>query len=442
MENRNQFAVDGQELEQDDVQAIIDNAAFADDHVFAELLRMLPAFTSTPSRGIMPWAFSGFAGGSLPTALISPNGASGSVLVSPFRAFIGSRTLVGTDAKLNLRDIRSALSVAAGSTSLTQVMSFAANSSGNPRWDLICAAVAIDANATTETRYVKDTTDDDATPQTVVTQVATTVTLQVVAGTAAASPVPPAAPADASGIYYIPLAYVRVPNGFGATSTVLTTDIATIAPLVGLNAKASGAGIAFEPIDSVSTGLLLAATSNAGWKAWGSTGTRPPAIMPSTARGGFSKEIAIDLSASGSSIAPTNNSAIDTSRDWRNRRFLILTTVGLQASSLKFPWEGSADTLEGSGTRGRPINAANASVCQAWTASASHFADTAGLNTYINSHATILQVLSTDYQCVSVSAPLDLVVDMTTGALAVSWSGSPAARYHIFIIATAQYENQ
>lgn len=444
MEPRNQFTYDGQEVEQGDLQQAWDNAAHADDYVFAELLRMAPDVSSI-SRGIMPWSYAGGYNASFPGALVAPNGASGSVLVAPFRAFVGSRTLVATDAKLNLRDIRSALSVAAGSTSLTQVASFGANASGNPRWDLICAVVSVDANGSTQTRYVKDTTTDNATPQTVVTQLVTSVSLQVVAGTAAALPAPPATPADTSNTYYIPLAAVLIPNGFGATSTVLTKYIATIAPLVGLNAKASGAGLAFEPLDSASLGSLLAAGSNSGWGVWGSTGTRPPCIMPSTARGGFCKELAIDLSGGGSTdLAWANNSVIDSSRDWRNRRFLILATFGLASATTNFPWEPGAtkDTLGTTGP-GLPIGTTNTGRDQAWITSSSHFADTAGLNTYANAHSTIVCLVGGGaFAALPAGAELDLVVDQTNGALGWSHGGSALGRFHIFIIATGQYENQ
>lgn len=448
MEKRNQFSYDGQELEQDDVQAIVDNGAFADDHVFAELLRMVPLAPGggdSPARGIMPWAWSGARDAAFPlkSSLIAPNGASGSVLVSPFRAFVGSRTLEAADALKNLRDIRSALSVASGSTTLTQVASFAANASGNPRWDLVVAAVTVDANATTVTRYVKDTTDDNATPQTVVTQVQSTVTLQVVTGTAGASPTPPATPADTSSIYYIPLAWVRIPNGFGATSTVLATDVATIAPLVGLNAKASGGGMLVEPADSAYGGLLTTFAFGAGIGAWGSSGTRPPAFMPSTSRGGFIKELALDFSAGAHSIQPDQGGVIDASRDWRNRRFMILATFGLQSASKSFPWEPGAtsDTLGTTGP-GRPIGVSNAQRNQAWIASSSHIADTAGLNTYGAAHSTIVMLIGGgEFTALPVGAELDLLVDQTNGNLVASYGGSPVGRFHIFVIATGQYEN-
>lgn len=272
-------------------------SGLADDRVFAELLRLTPFDGSTVSRGIMPFGHASSAR----TALVAPNGASGSVLVEPFRAVIGSRTAVATDAKKNWRDIRSAIAV--GTTTLAQTISFAANGSGNPRWDLVYAAITVDGNGPSVVRKVKDPVTKAISGPSIVTTLVTSVVVGVQAGTPAASPTWPTTPSDAGSTYYIPLAYVRVPNGFGPTTTVLATDIAICASTL-LLARATGAATL-----RVADGQTALASS--AQQSWGSSGTRPKTWMPSSMVGAEALLLTIDTSSS--------NGTILDSRDWRGR---------------------------------------------------------------------------------------------------------------------------
>ena len=140
MEPRFQISQNGQELQKDDVNLVAHEAALADDRVLAELLRLAPFDGQRVAKAILPFGHAGAAG---PT--VAPNGPTGSVLISPFRAVIGSRSPVQVGAKDCWRDIRSAI-FTAGPFALTSIVGFNPNPTSTPRWDLVCAAVAVDAN--------------------------------------------------------------------------------------------------------------------------------------------------------------------------------------------------------------------------------------------------------------------------------------------------------
>lgn len=329
-----QIATNGQQLQQADVNLLGETSGLAQDHVFAELLRMTPYNGSTVSKGILPPTSS---------ALIAANGASGSVVVNAFRAFVGSRIAEATEALDNRQDIRSALSVAEGATNDQTTVVLAANATGNPRWDLIYAAVAVDANSPTVSRKVKDTATAVVSSTSVVLTKVQTLTIGVVAGTAGATPAFPTIPADAGSTYYIPLGYVRVPNGFGASSTVSPRNINIAATCLSLSSPALGSS-ATRPASSISTiggaGVIGAGTTtNNGVNSWlGTDQTRPAAYLPPTMSGSETLLIALDLeNASSANWSHQNGDVVDNSRDWRNRIFKATCVIG-RGSSTMFPW--------------------------------------------------------------------------------------------------------
>jgi hypothetical protein len=320
MENQFKLDYNGQQVQQQDFAAIGESAGLSDDRVFAELFRMPPFDGTNISRGILPYAVDG----AVKKALVSPNGASGSVLVNPFRAFLGSRTTVGTDAKKNWRDIRSAIGV--GSSTLEQTVNLAANSSGNPRWDLVYAAITPDVNGPGTTRKVKNATTRVVTNQAVSPALVTTVTVGVVAGTPAASPDWPAVPSDSAGTYYIVLGYVRVPNGFGAGSTVLSTDVAIMAPMLHMSNAAGAASLKVADSHYKNGGLVLTA---AAIQAWGSSGTPPTRFYPTSMESSLTT-----LFFTFDSSIHVNGSVID-SRDWSKRkcRYVITDTIATEVAN-------------------------------------------------------------------------------------------------------------
>ncbi len=450
MEARYQHTVNGQSVLQADLNTLGEAASLADDRVFAELLRMTPYDGATVSRGILPYA-SG--------ATVAANGASGSVKVNPFRAFVGSRTAVASDAKKNWRDVRSAIVV--GTATLEQTVAIGANASGNPRWDLIYAAVAVDANSASVTRKVKDATTKAIAGASLVTTLETTATLGVTAGTPGASPAFPATPSDSGGTYYVPIAYVRVPNGFGAASTVTNKDIDTIAKVLAV-AQAAG-GSTLRPANQQhavgGTAISGAGTSTVnGALKWGATAnTRPALFLPPSMSGGESRIIAIDVgNASNANWSHQDGAIVDDSVDWRNRVFKWMASVGPGSSSFagKFPWLSSAGVNLVSPTA---PSAGGVAQMAGYAADANHPAFALGMGDSFTtgtgravaqvsaSGAAAAATPATGYNiptnAMASGGTVYLYVDASTGALKVSINAGPLASLIFWLDATAPFEN-
>lgn len=342
MEKTFKIDYNGQQIQKSDLELIGESAGLADDRVFAELMRLAP-YTGTVARGILAYGYRGSAG----VGTVAPNGATGTVLVNPFRAIIGARTPAATDAKKAQRDIRSALVVAEGDTSLTHTVSIASNASGNPRWDLVYAAVAVDANSTpTVLRKVKDPTTKVISSQTVSVSKVTSITLGVAAGTPGASPAYPATPADSAGTYYVPLAYIRVPNGFNGTSTVVNTDINEIATVIQMSSRVGGYNL--RPSKSNVSVTGVGTSTQNGSMAWNAgLGYRAGAYMPPSMAGAEGLLIAIDVSnAANGNWSHQSGDVIDDTIDWRNRIFRWSAVVGADGNPTgAFPWIGDANHM-------------------------------------------------------------------------------------------------
>lgn len=425
MEPRLVLANNGQQLILDDVNLLGETAGLADDRVLAELLRM-PAYNgSTVSRGIIPAALFGNLTSATSFPQVGTNGASGSVLVQPFRAVIGSRTAVATDVKKNWRDIRSAMSL--GSATLAQTISLAANASGNPRWDLIYAVVAVDANGASITRKIKNPTTKVIAGTSVVTTLVTTVTLAVQQGTAAASPVWPTAPADAGSTYYIPLAYVRVPNGFTATSTVASTDIALVANMLG-TAPIEGGSMSIATLNQQKN---LGTTPQG---AWGSTGTPQYQSAPAIAQGTESLLIFIDLTSGTANFA--SGGIVDSSRDWSKRYFRW--SVG---AAFSYGGAGSGFAHRG-GVGGNPSGIGAAIN----TASGANSALAIGMgNSFATSPGAVLSLFpasaSSGANLNMIPAASSFLMSVnSSGQLVATTTGSPVCQLVVWLEATARFE--
>ncbi len=325
MENKVQLLNNGQEVTTGDINQLGDAGAYADDRVLAELLRMAP-YDGTVVKGVLPYTedtVSGsgtdtFANDAFATVTLSGS-ANGSVLIRPFRALIGARTAVGTDSKKSWRDVRSAIYLGSTTVRNGTLQITTANSSGSPRWDLVYAAVSVDANTSAVTRYIKDPLTGAITSPTTVAQLTTTVTVGSVTGTPSGSPALPTIPSDAAGVYYIPLAYVRIPTGFTTGSAIGITDIWTVAPVVPMS-RVTGVSTV-RPANGQNApgvGNMTAAARNA----WATTGVPPLSYLPSTSVGSEKLLIAMDLlDASSANWSLANYAIVDNSRDWRNRIF-------------------------------------------------------------------------------------------------------------------------
>lgn len=321
-------SVDGQEVQESDVNLIAAEAARAEDWVLAELLRLPALNGTTVSKAIIP---SGTYGSR--TQLMAANGASGSVLLSPFRAVVGSRTALGavtTDptgdptTMLAWRDGRSSVyAISDNGTTFGHAVPFTANASGNPRWDLVYVALTVDANAAADTRFVKGPSATTGTATSIVDRIVQSTSINVLAGTPGATPALPTLPADnlAGGVFNIAIGFVWIPTGFGGASTVLPNNIAITAPMVPL---ASQTGV-------VSCGPASATTPNGGDPAvmtttWGTAGARPDWMVASDMVGGVERFVMIDANASTPSIVDTG--LVDQSIDWRKRMFVTHIQVG------------------------------------------------------------------------------------------------------------------
>lgn len=328
-------STNGQEVTESDLNLVSTDAALADDIVFAELLRMPPYNGSTVSRGILPYNDG---------ATIIPNGASGSVLVNPFHAYIGSNTLASTAALTNWEDIRSTVFVG-GATSLTYQVSFSANSSGNNRWDLVYVRIDRDVNEANVTRYVKTSGPPVLETATSIAVVKNTLaTIGVVVGTPAATPALPSIPSDSGGSYYIPLAYVRIPNGFTATSTVASTDILGAAPVINISKTTGVSRIGPANAMYSTTGAMI--INNLSGGTWANAGTRAQCYMPPSMKGEDVLYFALNLldPSNPANWSQVDSSALDTGA-WTNRIFFWQIAVNSSTTS-SFPWvPGITSTL-------------------------------------------------------------------------------------------------
>ena len=327
-----------------------DDGALADDRVLWELLRMTPG-SATPQKGILPYAVSGsrivgsgdgFASAMHSTALIQGDTSTGSVRVMPFRAVVGSTTLFATSPIEKLRGIRSGYLV--GSSSMYTTVPVSANATGNPRWTLVYAAVTPDADGDSVTVKTKDPTSGTVTSGTVVVNRVTTVVVSTVDGTAGATPAKPAAPADGAGTYYIPLAYLFIPTGFGASSIVRYYQIEEIADVLTLSSGVGGAALRPASEQYRSTGTVATNQNPSG-----NAANRTGAYLPSTMVGGESRFILLQLGLS--PVSHLDGDIVDNTVDWRQRYFKWHAAVVPGAVSTA----AFASDRNGTGTAGDPL---------------------------------------------------------------------------------------
>lgn len=333
--------ISGQGIQLTDHATLGAVAGLADDRVFAELLRLGQLGINGPSRAAIPYSTqqqSGIAPSNAP--IVQPSGhTDGSVFLFPFRAIVGPRNASNaapspnpagvwgqTNDMASWRDVRSGVyaqtSNGYGFPLITSV-GFAANASGNPRWDLVWAAIQVNANGPVVTRRIKSPSSGVLTATAIPQYLNSPVSIGVTAGTPGATPTPPLLPADSAGFYYVPLAWVRIPNGFvTGLSTIAPKDIrstVTAANVGGGGATNSRFRNLSEPFqvepatgNNDASGTTLAAYP---WNA--SAGGRPICFMPPDMIGG--RQIIIEVNAKSAPPSHGSTSVVDASIDWRNR---------------------------------------------------------------------------------------------------------------------------
>ncbi len=428
MEPKFQLEFPGQQVQKTDLELIGTESALADDRVFAELLRMTPFPTDAPAtKGILTYrhASSGVE------SLVTPNGADGKVRIAQFRAFVSSRTLVYVSPKDNWRDIRSALSVISTDTTGHHLVTVAANSSGDPRWDLIYATVTVDADDTTTSRKVKDPTTKVVSSETVSVTKSTTVAIGITTGTAAPGASWPALPADSGGNYNIPLAYILVPDGHSSTSTVTCQQIAIVAPCLALSESTGTTSLRPASSNSEPAVGAIAAWADAG------PGGRTDYYVPSSMVGGRSLFCCFNLmhASDPTQWSHQTGSIVDDSIDWRFRYFRWSISASGNVSDL-FPHERGGSSFSGSFITGVPAPGVSAADGMGQS-----FFDNHGLG-YTTEGGTILLVSNANLSQVDAgSTGVHLYVDPITGFMKIDVGGFPQVRLFVWLDSTAPFEN-
>jgi hypothetical protein len=415
------IADNGREVSIADLNALGDTAALADDRVLAELLRIAP-YSSGASKAVIPYAFAGFSGSN--AGIVSP-GPSGKIRIQPFRAIVGSRAAVGSGAKANWRDIRSAIVV--GTTTLAQDFVVAdAEDDFEHRWDLFWVKLTLDA-VTSEARYKKDPTTKAVTAATRSISRTVAWTIGFTKGTTGgAPPVRPSIPADTATEFYVPLAYVGVPGSFNSGQTITTYNIFEVAPTVQLS-RATGAA-SLKPANQLykDGGVLLTKIP------WNVNGFRPGPLLPPTMTGSESRLVAMQLGSSlPASVA--DNDIIDDSVDWRNRIFRW-SCAALGGSVNKFAFDPSL--LPGH----VPLPDAGALALSAGSQSQGLGQSMViGEIGYIAVYAAFVD--SAMMSQLGVGSAVGLYVDQATGSLKVKILGTPNAQVFFWLEASGPFAN-
>lgn len=323
MEAKVFLTLEGQECQQGDINTIGATAAYADDRVLWELVRMLPRGGSV-DRAVMPTGFrtKNALPGLATDAFIQPSpGPHRTIRVLPFRAIVGP-IAVGVNLEA-LRGIRSGYSIGQLDELYTSIVLTANADVSHARWTLIYAVVRPDLIAAPVDRFVKDADSDVVEALPITVAASTTVTLGTLDGAASATPAKPAAPADGFGAYYIPLAYVWVPASFDAAEFP-AGYIHECAPVATIHSALGVANLQPANQQHKIGGVVDAAESPF------TTTQRPAAYLPPTMTGVEERLIALELKSSHPSHF--DGAVVDDSVDWRYRVFQWTSAVGALAS--------------------------------------------------------------------------------------------------------------
>lgn len=432
MEQQYQAAQNGVSFQTTDANNIGLTAAVADDRTLDELFRFIPFNGTQPGKYILPSGYAGAgAGASAASGTNQPTvvPATGSVNVFPFRAIIASQTLVATSGLENYRGARSGIAV--GAAALAQNVTFANNASGNPRWDLVYAAVNVAAVVPSATRFVKSPTTGAISSVSVNPGIQTTVTLAVVAGTPGATPAYPSLPADAGNTWNVPLAFVRIANGFTGATVLGVNDVEDIAPALPLsptNGSMTARPVQYVSLSSGSAAALL--NQSTGTEKWAASGNRPGTYMPPTMMGG--ETLFIPFRFVTINTVPTNAiTTIDTSVDWRGRLFRVEVFT---STNPNFPWDPASGNSTNGPFTSLPPAAGKSTVIfgsSAGTADGSFAAGT----------FTIAQMQQATLTNMAATSHVDLLVN-SSGALQVNVSStSPAVLMFVYLTASGPYIN-
>jgi hypothetical protein len=336
METLYQHTVAGQDVAEEELNWVAETAAKADDHVIAELLRMIPGLADGyVHKAVLPYRVEALHPDGVSvntTAIVTPYGTTGSVLIHPFRALIGSRYVASSSTWYDIRTARYLGNIAPVFSFQLELTATVSNS----RWDLIYARVDLTVTSAAVERIVRSGGGDA--PQNISLYTDTTVTIGVVEGAESATPVEPTLPSDGSDTYYIPLAYVLLVHPFTSSTAVEPTWICEHVPVAPI-ASSTGA-VTCRPAS------FAYADDSSLWsrREWGPADTRPEEHLPATMIGGAQRFIALDFMDVTKSIPPDVAITMDNTIDWRNR-VLTFTVYGNAVAGRRFAWMPTSTPL-------------------------------------------------------------------------------------------------
>lgn len=410
MQDQVQLTLNGQALLIGDFNAVAHEAAHADDMALAEILRMAPYDGSTVTRGIMPFGYRG-AANNLGIIL----GTAGGVHVGQFRAVVGSRTTLATSPADNYMDIRSAVFTAVSGQTLAVPVG-----AGQARVHLVYATLYVDRNASTTVRRIKDVTSAVVTSTNVVPTLQSYITVALVSVNSGSIPT---IPADPTGGYNIPIAYLRTAAGYTSGSFLAAADVVDASTVV------SPFRHQVAPANKIwmNTGAFLQSATPPGagtftnWSTF--TDGRPRTYMPAEMNGTVTRFIPILISVdAGAVVDIADGSIVDDSIDWRNRVFKCVGQLAGTASFKDFAWH--ADGLPRVVNATAPVPVTLTQLGNSLTA-----------NPDFGSRLTVFSATNANSPAfVGVGGTIELYVDASTGALKVKRvEGGALTSYTLFV---------
>jgi hypothetical protein len=283
-----------------------------------------------------------------------------------------------------------------------------------------------------------------------VTTLTNVVTVGVVSGTPVAAPARPPLPNDAGGTFYIPLALVHIAPNFGPTSTLQSGDIAEIAPVARLTRGLAGATIRPADVHFDASGAYLSAARIGDW---GASGIRPPLAMPPSMAGGDSLVLALQLLDPNDRGWIADGAVIDHSVDWRNRLFRIHYQLRNANTTLAWtrtasPWPTMPSPFTTNPQPPQPLPQPNPQPrpppspslrAEGWDFGQS-FQDDGSTYAWFAGGA-VFTADPTIASFMAANTRLAVYVDMATGALRLSVTGTPGVFAFLWMEATAPFNN-
>lgn len=344
-EDRLKFPQDtGQEVTLDDLEDLSDVGALSEDRALQDLYDLGAAgIADTPIISVKPYNPGAVTASGLASAGVHATGSlNRTVSVGPFQFIIGSPdTDVANNPAAGLRDPRTVQHVNPNipGTSVAEIVTMSVTAA-NHRWDLIYAELKTDVSKTSLTRFQKDPDTENVTAPAVDTELGQEVLIKVVEGAEAASPLRPALPANAAGVYNVPLAYVALTHPFGASDAVPEEAIQELWYNKGISP-----GTAAQQFNVLARQSSVGGFADTG-DVWdpSTDPARPKSYLSPEMAGGISFPLALVLTSAGGTpnFAPDSDNLIDNTINWRKRLFRVWVTIQRGGTATRFTWDPAA----------------------------------------------------------------------------------------------------